>query len=162
MFKIFRPTRRARLAGSPRREGTSQSWTSRLESGPGEQEQVDNRCSTRNHRHDYDLGDDGRLERPLHQPVPVESLIPSVTLDVCDTVLLVTQSLCRILAAEAFDDGDCRLSHVTGEVQLIDSAQDDVVDLHRVGGGERGTSESGMPYVCVRPKKCYFKSLTFP
>ena len=56
-------------------------------------------------------------------------------------ILLVPEPFCRVLLAEPLDDGDGRLGHVTREVQLVDAPQDDVVDLHGVGSGERGTGK---------------------
>ncbi len=85
-------------------------------------------------------------------------LVPAMLLDVSNSVLLVTQSLggvlptvykqtCKIvinagfspmmvLPAEPLDDGKSSLGDVPRKLELIDSSQDDVVDLHRVRGSE--------------------------
>ena len=60
-------------------------------------------------------------------------------LNVKNPILLVPEPLCRVLLAEPLDDGDGRLGDVAREVELVDAAQDDVVDLHGVAGGEGGT-----------------------
>ena len=61
-------------------------------------------------------------------------------LDVEYSVLLVSESFCRIVSAEPLDERDGGLGHVTRELDVVDAAQDDVVDLHRVARGERGTA----------------------
>ena len=66
---------------------------------------------------------------------------PSVLLNIENAVLLVSEPLSRIFPAEPLDDGDGRLGHVTREVQLVDAAEDDVVDLHGVAGSERGSEK---------------------
>ena len=58
-------------------------------------------------------------------------------LDVKDSVFLITQSFGRIVSAEPLDEGNGHLGHVTRELDVVDPAQDDVVDLHRVARRER-------------------------
>jgi len=58
-------------------------------------------------------------------------------LDVKDSVFLITQSFGRIVSAEPLDEGDGHLGNVTRELDVVDPAQDDVVDLHRVARRER-------------------------
>ena len=62
-------------------------------------------------------------------------------LDIENAVLLVSEPLSRIFPAEPLDDGDGRLGDVAREVELVDAAQDDVVDLHGVAGSERGAEK---------------------
>ena len=63
-------------------------------------------------------------------------------LDVKDAVFLIAQAFGRIVSAEPLDEGDCHLGHVTRELDVVDSAQDDVVDLHRVARRERGSGNN--------------------
>jgi hypothetical protein len=58
-------------------------------------------------------------------------------LNVKDSVFLVTQSFGRIVSTEPLDEGDGRLGHVTRELDVVDPAQDDVIDLHGVARCER-------------------------
>ena len=58
-------------------------------------------------------------------------------LDVEYSVLLVSEPLCRIVSAEPLDERDGSLGDVTRELDVVDAAQDDVVDLHRVACGKR-------------------------
>ena len=60
-------------------------------------------------------------------------------LDVQDSVLLVSESLGRVVSAEPLDEGDSRLGDVARELDVVDAAKDDVVDLHGIAGSERGT-----------------------
>ena len=60
-------------------------------------------------------------------------------LDVEYSVLLVSKPLCRIVSAEPLDERDGSLGDVTRELDVVDAAQDDVVDLHRVACGKRRT-----------------------
>ena len=56
-----------------------------------------------------------------------------------NSIFLITESLRRIVPAEPLDEADGSLGHVTRELDVVDAPQDDVVDLHRVTGSERGT-----------------------
>ena len=58
--------------------------------------------------------------------------------DLLDSVFLVSQPLCGVLLAESLDDGDCRFCDVPRKVYLVNAPKDDVVDIHRVAGSERG------------------------
>jgi hypothetical protein len=48
--------------------------------------------------------------------------------------------------AESFNDGQGRLGDVPRELELVDAAQDDVVDLHRIRRGERGARKNNRIY----------------
>ena len=74
--------------------------------------------------------------------------------DVKDSVFLITQSFGWIVSAKPLDEGNGHLCHVTRELDVVDPAQDDVVDLHRVARRERwsginiiGKSKKGKKHV---------------
>ena len=83
----------------------------------------------------------------------MEALKPAMLAYVIDAVLLVAKPLHRVFAAEPFDDGDGRLCDVAWEVDLIDAAQNDVVDLHGVAGRERGSEDVVGHFRCCRTRR---------
>ena len=60
-----------------------------------------------------------------------------VLLDVTDAALLVAEPLGGVVPAELLDQLPGAAGDVPGEVDGIDTLQDDVVGLHGVGAGER-------------------------
>ncbi len=63
------------------------------------------------------------------------SFLP-VLFDFMDAVLLVAESIGRVGPAEFPDNRDCGFGHVSRKFDLLNSSQDDVVDLHGVAGRE--------------------------
>ena len=66
-----------------------------------------------------------------------------VRLDVQDPVLLVAEPLSRLLSAEPLDEVDGLDVDLLRELDLIDAAENDGVDLHGTAGSERGTENKG-------------------
>ena len=57
-------------------------------------------------------------------------------LDILDPIFLVSQPLSGVLSAKPLDDVDGSFCDVARKVDLVDAAQNDVVNLHWVAGSE--------------------------
>ena len=80
----------------------------------------------------------------IHKIKPTNLTESPMFLDVEYSVLLVSEPLCRIVSAEPLDERDGSLGDVTRELDVVDAAQDDVVDLHRVACGKRRAESEWM------------------
>ena len=67
-----------------------------------------------------------------------------MTPDLVDAVFLVAQPFSWVLLAEPLNDADGCLGDVAREVDLVDAAQNDIVDLHRITGSEGRPTKRNM------------------
>ena len=72
---------------------------------------------------------------PLLLPPSPNSL---VFLDVLDTSSLVSESFSRVVFAESLDERIRSLGYISRELHGVDTLQDTVISLHRVGAREGG------------------------
>ena len=61
-------------------------------------------------------------------------------LNVSDSALLISDSLGRVVSAQLLDELSCAAGDIAREIDRVDALQDDVVRLHRVSAGERGSA----------------------